>query len=403
MGIKIGVLGTGMFSKSFIPLFKVHPAVDKVVLADIDTERLGEVAHKFGISETYSSLDDLCGSDVDAIAIFTQRHLHASHTLQALRAGKHVYCAVPMAHSLEDVNAIVNEVTSSGLIYMSGETSYYYPSTIYCRNRFAKGEFGDFVYGEAQYLHDMSHGFYEAFQHSGGSDWKKVAGFPPMYYPTHSVSMILSVTGAKATHVSCLGYRERHEDGIFREEGNQWSNPFSNETALVRTSDGGMARFNEFRRVGWAGKNCVYMSMFGTQGSYEENGDSQIWTSIQHGDIQNLQEQLHSNDYVNQDVDITIPVSLRRDFESGLSKIHPIGRLPEEFVGMPNGHFGSHQFLADDFVKAISQYKLPPIHVWHAAKFCVPGIVAHESALRNGEMLSVPDFGEPKANWSHLE
>ncbi|CAI6050817.1 Gfo/Idh/MocA family protein [Cohnella sp. JJ-181] len=403
MGLKIGVLGAGMFATEFIPLFQAHPLVDSVALAEINPERLSEIAGKFGISETYASLEALCRSDVHAIAIFTQRHLHGPHALQSLRAGKHTYCAVPMAHSLEDVRAIVEEVTSSGLIYMTGETSYYYPSTIYCRDRFAKGDFGDFVYGEAQYLHDMSHGFYDAFQHSGGSEWKQVAGFPPMYYPTHSVSMLLSVTGAKATHVSCLGYRDRHADGVFREDSNLWRNAFSNETALVRTSDGGMARLNEFRRVGWSGKNSVYLSMFGTLGSFEEHADSSIWTSIVPDDIQPLDDLLRTAPSIAHDGEDALPAGLRRDFHSGVSRVHPKERLPAGFENMPNGHFGSHQFLVDDFVQSVTQMKLPPNHAWNAAKYCVPGIVAHESALRDGEQLPVPDFGEPGAQWEHLK
>jgi len=33
--------------------------------------------------------------------------------------------------------------------------------------------------------------------------------------------------------------------------------------------------------------------------------------------------------------------------------------------------------------------------VWAAARYCLPGIVAHESAKRNGELLDVPDLGDP--------
>jgi hypothetical protein len=40
--------------------------------------------------------------------------------------------------------------------------------------------------------------------------------------------------------------------------------------------------------------------------------------------------------------------------------------------------------------------KLPPNHVWAAARYCAPGIVAHESAKREGELMKVPDFGEPQ-------
>jgi hypothetical protein len=33
--------------------------------------------------------------------------------------------------------------------------------------------------------------------------------------------------------------------------------------------------------------------------------------------------------------------------------------------------------------------------VWDAARYAVPGILAHESAVRGGELLEVPDFGDP--------
>src|SRR5690606_28053551 len=102
-----------------------------------------------------------------------------------------------------------------------------------------------------EYLHDMSVGFYEAFQFSGGPEWKATASFPPMLYPTHSTSMVLSVTGARMMSVSCLGQVDEHEDGVFDPEISLWNNPFSNQTALFRTSDGGMCRTNEFRRVGY--------------------------------------------------------------------------------------------------------------------------------------------------------
>lgn len=403
MGYKIGVVGAGQFSRCFIPLFQAHPFVDEVVLAEIHADRREQFASIFGIERTFSSLEELLASDVDAVAIFTQRHLHGEMTVQALQAGKHVYCAVPMAQSVEEVNRILEEVQRTGLIYMTGETSYYYPSTVLCRDRFNAGQFGKFVYGEAQYLHDMNHGFYDAFKYSGGADWKKVAGIPPMYYPTHSVSMVLSVTGARATHVSCLGYVDQHEDGIFREGGNLWDNPFSNQSALVRTSDGGMMRLNEFRRVGWGGKNSVYMSMFGTNGSYEEHAGSAVWTNLKWGEIEDLNETLQCKDaHVHLD-DAGIHRVLNHDFHTSQAKAHHSYRLPSTYKNQPNGHFGSHQFLADDFVKAIRTNKLPPNHAWRAAEYVLPGLIAHESSLRGGAMLEIPDVGQPPANWEVLD
>lgn len=405
MGLKIGVVGSTGFASSFIPLIQAHPLVDEVVLAELIPERLQEAAERFNIKRTFSSLDELCKSDVDAIAIYTNRHLHGPHTLQALRAGKHVYCAVPMASSVEDIQAIIEEVEQNDLIYMTGETSYYYPSAIYCRKRFANGDFGKIVYGEAAYLHDMSHGFYEAYQHSDGDNWKKAAGLPPMYYPTHSLSMILSVTGAFATHVSCLGYKDDNDDGVFEKGANYWDNDMSNQTALMRTSDGGMLRINEFRRVGWncIGEKSVHMSLFGTKGSFEAQVNAQAWTSLRAEEITDLTDELACN-YVNVgDGHMQLHKDIQRDYYSGVAKVHPIHRLPDEYKGLHNGHAGSHQFLTDDFIKAVSSRSLPPNHAWMAARYCIPGLIAHQSSLLEGEMLKIPDFGMPSAKWNFLK
>jgi len=399
--LKIGVLGAGQFAPSFIPLFQAHPLVEEVYLAELISERRNHVARQFGIRKAYSSLDELCSSDVDAIAIFTQRHLHGEHTLRALKAGKHVYCAVPMAQTLDEMSAIIDEVSQSRLVYMTGETSYYYPSNIYCRERFAKGDFGSFVYGEAQYIHDMAHGFYDAYKYSGGEQWQRVAGLPPMFYPTHSVSMILSVTGARATNVSCLGYVDQSGDGVFGVGNNLWDNPFSNQTALVRTSDGGVCRFNEFRRAGWSGKNSVYLSMFGTDASFEEHGMSQIWTTLSH-ELTDVSDLLSCKEHDHKENVSHVNVELQSDFLTGTAKIHPVGRLPESFASQSNGHFGSHQFLVDDFVKAAATGHLPPNHAWNAAKYCAPGLIAHQSSLRDGAWLEVPDFGNPPEDWRML-
>ena len=401
MSIRIGVCGVGAHAPSFIRLFKAHPLVDEVVLADLIPERAKEKAEEFGIARTFGSLDELCDSDVDAIAIITQRQLHGPQALQALRAGKHVYCAVPIAQTIGEVRAIVQAVEGTNLIYMTGETSYYYPCSIYCRARFTKGDFGEVVYGEGQYFHDMSH-FYEPFQRSGGKDWKGVAGIPPMHYPTHSMSMIVSVTGAHATSVSCLGFEDSHEDAIFRTGANLWNNVFSNETALMQMSDGSAARINEFRRIGCLGKSSVLMSLYGTLGSYEEHSYSQVWATNNREDQEDLSDLLTC---------AKIPVDRSRtdenrivleEFYSGVSQVHSVRRLPKEFVGLPNGHQGSHQFLADDFAKALATNTLPPNHVWAAARYCIPGLVAHQSAVRQGERLEIPDLGEPPDHWESL-
>lgn len=88
---------------------------------------------------------------------------------------------------------------------------------------------------------------------------------------------------------------------------------------------------------------------------------------------------------------------LRPAFVSGHAPVHDVARLPANYHGAHNGHEGSHQFLADDFVQAVETGTHPTVNAWPAARFTLPGIVAHESALRGGERLPIPDFGDPPA------
>ena len=403
MGIEVGMCGVGSFAQSFIPLFKHHPGVDHVVLCDLDPEKLAANAEKHELPDTAPSLDALCDSDVDAIAIITQHHIHGPQAVQALRAGKHVYSAVPSAISREEMRDLVTAVEETGQIYMIGETSYYYPCAIYCRDRYLKGDFGHIVYGEGEYYHDYIHGMYDVAKGRHGDQWEQYYGMPPMYYPTHSTSMIVSVTGAHVTHVSGMGFVDRHEDNLYAREDNVWKNLFSNETMLCRMSDGSATRINEFRRIGHPG--TVGMSLYGTLGSYEEqtgpvgegyDRKARMWVT------QNADERVSLDDLLRCE---GVPTSEGAGHMAGVtsedgthlstSRVHDVGRLPKEYIGLPNGHAGSHQFLVDDFLVACASGRQPPNSVWMAARYLLPGLVAHESAMEGGVLMEVPDFGDP--------
>jgi predicted dehydrogenase len=403
MGLKIGICGL-RFGGRFVRYFQEHPLVEAVYIADLLPERLNNAARKYGIATTFRTLDELLASDIDALGLFTQEWTHAPLAMRALRLGKHVYSAVPAAVTVEEMAALIETVRETGRTYMVGETSYYYATAIYCRERFARGDFGKFVYGEADYLHDMEEGLIARGQASLGDDWKRFASNPPMLYATHATNLLLSVTGARFTHTACLGRVDDAEDGLFDPSLSAWGNPFSNQTALMRTSDGGMARINSFRRIGWAENkegNNIRLSLFGTRGSYEEQTAAKIWmahsVAPKRADrpIENLRPLL---DPVARDAAPDPAAGIW----PGMAAIHPRERLPASYINIPNGHEGSHPFLVDDFVRACDTGRLPPNHVWSAARDCVPGMIAHESSQRGGEMLPIPDFGDPPADAARL-
>jgi len=401
--INVCIIGAGQFSQCFVPLYQSHPLVGEVSLCEVLLERLSAESLRLGVRRTFTHYEDVLKSrDIDAVAIFTQRWSHAPMALQALAAGKHVYCAVPAATTLDELHQLINAVRRTGLTYMLGETSLYYGARLFMKEKWNAGAFGRFVYGEGEYYHDMTHGFYEAFQHSGGVQWKATASYPPMLYPTHSVAMILSVTGACATSVSCLGYADHHPDKIFDPAISLWKNSFSNQSALFRTSDGGMLRINEFRRIGQSGGRSVRGSLYGTEGAFEEQTNGAVWTSRDMWGAESVEDLVkcggvHTHE---QWEAVKVDAALKGEFTSGFGLVHQKyrARLPAAYKLQPNGHEGSHQFLTDDFVTAVASGRIPSCSIWDAARFNAPGIVAHESALREGESLVVPDFGSPPAH-----
>lgn len=400
--IRICIVGAGQFSQCFVPLYQAHPLIGEVSLCEVMPARLTNEAARFGITRTFERYEDvLAARDIDAVAIFTQRWSHAPMALQALAAGKHVYCAVPAATTLDELHQLVEAVKRTGLTYMMGETSLYYGARLFMKEKWDAGAFGRFVYGEGEYYHDMTHGFYEAFKYSGGDAWKSTASYPPMLYPTHSVAMVLSVTGASVSHVSCLGYKDDHEDGVFDPALSLWKNPFSNQSALMRTTDGGMLRVNEFRRIGQSGGRSVRGSLYGTDGAFEEQTNGAVWTTREMWGSENVEDLVKCGGVHNHEQweAVKVDAALKGEFTSGFGQVHQKyrARLPESYKLQPNGHEGSHQFLTDDFVTAVASGRLPSCHVWDAARFNAPGIVAHESSKCEGAQLPVPDFGRPSA------
>lgn len=395
MTFSLGVVGAGQFGSQFAHLFNLHPGVSAVYVADELPERAAEAVARYGLAGVKDSFDALLASDVDAVAIFTQRWTHGPLVERALRAGKHVYSAVPMAVSEEEIAAIIQAVRDTGLVYMMGETSYYNPATVYARKQLADGNFGRIFYAEGDYVHDMDLGFYEAYQYSGGERWKETASYPPMLYPTHAVGGVLGAVPAHAVSVSCVGVKDDRNDGVFDKDVSMFGNDFSNAIALFELNDGGVMRTNEMRRVGYPSHiRESRFRFFGTEASFEQLAKVSVWQDKHN--VHDVSEQMETRPSIPLDDPSLANVApdLRDAFVSGLAPVHDPGRLPEEFRGAPNGHEGSHHFLVDDFVTAVNNGTLPPVNAWLAARFTLPGIVAHQSALQNGERLPIRDFGD---------
>jgi len=410
--ITIAVIGCGRFAQNFVPLFKAHPEVKKVYVCDLIPERAKDYSERFGVEIIGSFEEALESKEVNSIAIFTQRFKHGPMAIASLKAGKHVYSSVPCSVSIDEIKEIIELVEKTRLTYSMGETGFYRAAACFCREEYTKGTFGKFTYGEAHYNHDIRN-MEESFKSSGGDRWKEFAGIPPMYYPTHSTSMILSsMPGVYAKKVVALGYKGSPRTDIYGTEGqNLYNNPFANTTMLLELSNGGIARISENRCIGWRTPETYISQFYGTDGGYE--------FSVARHHLATWKEENPS--MVNMK-DVTAQVQpecltklINENYEEAIQKIsegegggctapsQPTSRLPKEYEGLENGHNGTHHFLIDDFCRAYATGKLSPTNIWQVARWNIPGLMAHESALAGGQVMDVIDFGNPPEDWEVLD
>ena len=395
MRLKIAIVGCGAFARNFVELFQAHPYVEEVYVCDCIRERAQEYAGLFHAPVIDSYEEVLKNKEINAVALFTQRHLHGPMAIQALQNGKHVYCAVPMASHPEECHEITELVKKTGLTYMMGETCYYYPCAKFARQVYTQGKLGDFVYGAAQYYHhidSISYGKRPAER-----------GMPPLLYPTHSTAMILSAVDSYVTEVSCFGYEEK-KDACFGKGRNEWDNPFSSEFVMMKLANGGTARVTEGRNFGWMKPSSYISGLYGTKGGYEFSIGQHVLVEKDFTAPEEKVVLTDVSDYVNPipAVEHKDSPDLRNDLANGKwqwssqAKIQEkeVLRLPESYRGLRNGHMGTHKFLIDDFCTAAYQGSRPSVDAWMAARYTIPGLTAHQSAMQGGAVRKVFDCGD---------
>ncbi len=399
MGISIGLVGLGSFGREFAELFHKHPLVDRIGLCDRESERVAAFADleswrdKFHPRDAYGSLEAICQSDLDALVVITQPWLHAPQCVQAMEAGKHVYSAVPVISIPDDqevldwCDRLVQTCTRTGMRYMLGETTYYHPEAMFCRRKAAEGAFGDFIYAEGEYFHDLdSHAcsLRDVQRHrtasQAGQEWlalrqqyiEQGLRGGPMHYPTHSTSGPVCVMNAHARKVTAYGYANRNGDAYFADSA------FSNETALFSMSNGATVRICEFREVAGTIADSETFRILGTRGTYAEHTWKENGRTAP-GTAKPLEVR-------------TLSVDEMRDPLP--AEVADAWRDPETGQVAYGGHQGSHAYLVHEFVDAIAHDRQPAVNVWQAVRYMAMGVRAHQSALRDGETLDVPDWGD---------
>ena len=346
--IKVGISGFGLcqFGAGFG--FQDHPNVEVVAVSDVIPERCDGLAKACRCDKKYPSHEKMVEDDnIEAVFIATDAPSHARLAVLSLNRGKHVASAVPAVYaSVGDGHELFETVKKTGLTYMMFETSCY-RDDLYAMNKLYKaGKFGKLVYSEGEYYHYMPTplGSYKG--------WR--IGLPPQLYPTHSNAYYCGVTGGSFTEVTCLGMPSIIDQ--FQPQNNVYQNPFGTEVALFRTSEGGMSRM----AVSWdtPGYDGEMGRIRGQKGSFFGHFPG---LTVE-GKFDGLEK-----------AEIPLKPALPPNVSTGF-------------------HGGSHGHLTNEFIMSILENRKPSVDITMALNLTVAGIVAHQSALKDGETLKIPQF-----------
>ena len=367
--INIAIVGLG-FGAEFIPIYQKHPNANLVAISQRNSTKLNELADTFSIKKRYTSFDDLLlDPEIEAVHINTPIPDHGIQSIKALKAGKHVACTVPMATTVEECREIVQLTQEKSLTYMMMETVIYAREFLYMKELYEQGHLGKIQFLKASHQQDMD-------------GWPNYwPGLPPMHYATHCVGPVLALTKGEAEYVSCFGSGAIREGLI-----GHYNSPFAVETTHIR-----------FRNSDLSAQ--VYRSLFDVARQYRESFEvygskkSIEWPLIEGKPLvvhtakkpeQEIPEEVECPDFAK-----LLPKELQYFTTQG---VYDSGKHQHLSFTQGSGHGGSHPHLVHEFIDALIQNRALYPNAKQSANITCVGILAHESALKGGEIIKLPEF-----------
>ncbi len=148
--INFALIGAGgMGTQDTLTALKV-PGTKLVAVCDLYDGRLKDAKDKWGadIFTTRSYKEILNRKDVDAVIIGTPDHWHQQISIDAMRAGKHVYCEKPMVHSITEGPAVIKAQKETGKIFQVGSQGVSSLGNEKAKQLLADGAIGELNYAE---------------------------------------------------------------------------------------------------------------------------------------------------------------------------------------------------------------------------------------------------------------
>ena len=353
--IRLGIWGLGR-GLSFV---KACRALNLDVVAGCDFA--GHLRQRFrqGVPDALvtDDADEFLDSDIDAVLVATYCNTHAADAIRCLEAGKHVLSEVTAFHTMAEGAALVETVERTGLVYNLAENYPFSKGNLYLAARWNEGLFGDLMYAECEYVHEIRRLCYTcpdgAPVQPGWTvhHWRSWQSFH--YYCTHSLGPVMHITNLRPVRVVSLPGKAKLP-GYLGADGMDSMGGIA--PSLVAMSNGGLVR----NLMGATTSDAGLMRLWGTRGAAEQSPAGLF---------------LHLGS-------ATIAPKLR---------VEPNWPQLGEWADRM-GHGGGDFWVLYEFARHVLGGEPAFFDVYRAADCTIPGILAMRSAVENGRAYDVPSL-----------
>jgi predicted dehydrogenase len=363
--INVAMIGLG-FGAEMIPIYQADPRSNVYAVCQRNETKVNEIGDRFGVEKRYTAYGDVLSDPaVDFVHINSPVKDHAWMALQALDAGKHVMCTVPMATTIDECEQICAKVAETGLKYMMAETVVYSREFLFIKEMYENGELGKIQHLAASHPQDME---------GWPAYWEEMV---PMHYATHVVSPVLGLTNSVAEYVSCFG-SGTISDALAQKSGNS----FAVESCHIKLKDSDLVGHVWRFLFDTARQYRESFDVYGTKKSFEwsliENEPHVIHTAKK--PEPEIPEKVSIPDYAH-----LLPEAIQKFTRS----IQDADHL--SFI-QGGGHGGSHPHMCNEMLSALLDDRNPWPNAVQSANWTCVGICAHESAKQGGKLVNLPEF-----------
>src|SRR5256885_98273 len=168
--IRVGEIGCGSVSGSYLPNLTSQPFIEVVSVCDIIIERAKKRAEQYKVPNVYPNIDEmLAGAPFDLLVNTTSMPSHYPVNRKALQAKRHVWSEKPIALEVKDGKELLDLAKRNGVHFWGSPTCVTSPQFKFMIDTMASGKIGKVTAGHGTYGHGGPGWSGWFYQKGGGS------------------------------------------------------------------------------------------------------------------------------------------------------------------------------------------------------------------------------------------